>query len=173
MPTMAHWRIGFTAALAMKSQFVASGCCFLAWNQRQQICLDVAVALHHMHYTMNPYHVQRNILLHEEFEEKDWKCAKGSSDSSRRHSANPASWSKEYLAPEYLEQGNLSPSTDIFAYGVVLLEILHAKMPITRSEEKGKGNVWLCEKIKSMLHSEDAEEPRQWTYASVRRRSLI
>ncbi|KAK6928503.1 Protein kinase domain [Dillenia turbinata] len=157
--------------LALKSQFIASCYCFLTWNQRLRICLDVAMALQYMHHIMNHCYVHRNIksgniFLDEEFNAKIGnfgmaKCTEGSGDSSQPYSANPSSWSKGYLAPEYIGQGTVSPSMDIFAYGVVLLEILSAKTPITRSEEK-EGNVWLCEKIKSILQSEDAEDLRQW-----------
>ena len=66
------------------------------------------------------------------------------------------------MAPEYVHQGVISPSIDIFAYGVVLLEVLSGQTPITRPDNKGEGSIWLSEKIKSILQSEDADELREW-----------
>ncbi|RVW14124.1 Protein LYK2 [Vitis vinifera] len=156
--------------LAMKSQFIASCYCFLTWNQRLRICLDVAMALQYMHHIMHPCYVHRNIksrniFLDEEFNAKIGnfgmaRCFEDDAEDSQPYST--ASWSKGYLAPEYLHQGIISPTLDIFAYGVVLLEVLSGKTPITRADDKGGGRVWLPEKIKSILGSENTEELRDW-----------
>lgn len=156
--------------LAMKSQFIASCYCFLTWNQRVRICLDIAMALQYMHHIMHPSYVHcnvksRNIFLDEEFNAKIGnfgmaKCVEDEAQGSQSHSI--ASWSKGYLAPEYLHQGVISPTLDIFAYGVVLLEVLSGQTPITRADEKRGGSVWLPEKIKSILSSENKEDLRDW-----------
>ncbi|KAA8530115.1 hypothetical protein F0562_004824 [Nyssa sinensis] len=159
--------------LAMKSQFIASCYCFLTWNQRLKICLDVAMALQYMHQIMNPSYVHRNIksrniFLDEEFNAKVGnfgmaRCVEEDTESSQSSSSHPSSWSKGYLGPEYLNLGIIAPSIDIFAYGVVLLEVLSGQTPITRSNEKGEGSVWLSEKIKLILESDNAaEELREW-----------
>ncbi|KAK2992872.1 hypothetical protein RJ640_028114 [Escallonia rubra] len=161
--------------LAMKSQFIASCYCFLTWNQRLRICLDVATALQYMHHIMIPSYVHRNIksrniFLDEEFNAKVGnfgmaRCGEG--DDGEEHgkqasSSHPASWSIWYLAPEYVHQGTIAPTIDIFSFGVVLLEVLSGQPPISRSNQKGDKNVLLTEKIKSILQSENAEELREW-----------
>ncbi|KAF5457376.1 hypothetical protein F2P56_021480 [Juglans regia] len=158
--------------LAMKNQFIASCYCFLTWNQRLRICLDVAMALHYMHHVMNPSYVHRNvksrnIFLDEEFNAKIGnfgmaRCIEDDTGDPEFYSTNPASWNPGYLAPEYVHQGVISPSIDIFAFGVVLLEVLSGQTPITRPKEKGEGSIRLSEKIKSILQSEDADELREW-----------
>ncbi|XP_059624543.1 protein LYK2 [Cornus florida] len=161
--------------LAMKSQFIASCYCFLTWNQRLRICLDVATALQYMHQIMSPCYVHRNIksrniFLDEEFNAKIGnfgmaRCVeveKQTKESQSYSSHHHASWSRGYLAPEYLHQNMIAPSIDIFAYGVVLLEVLSGQTPITSSSEKGEGCVRLSEEIKLILQSENAEELRQW-----------
>lgn len=158
--------------LAMKNQFIASCYCFLTWNQRLKICLDVAVALQYMHHIMNPSYVHRNIKSRNIFLDEDFKakignfgmarCVEDDTKDPEFHSTNPASWSLGYLAPEYIHQGVVSTSIDIFAYGIVLLEVLSGQTPITRPNEKGEGTVWLSEKIKSILLSENADELREW-----------
>ncbi|XP_050270822.1 protein LYK2 isoform X2 [Quercus robur] len=158
--------------LAMKNQFIASCYCFLTWSQRLRICLDIAMALHYMHRVMNPSYVHRNvksrnIFLNEDFNAKVGnfgmaRCIEEDIGDPQFYSTNPASWSLGYLAPEYVHQGVISPSIDIFAYGVVLLEVLSGQTPITRPDNKGEGSIWLSEKIKSILQSEDADELREW-----------
>ncbi|MBA0812428.1 hypothetical protein Gohar_026397 [Gossypium harknessii] len=158
--------------LAMKNQFIASCYCFLTWKQRLRISRDVAVALQYMHQVMNPSYIHRNIkskniFLDEDFNAKvgDFGIRNSSVEDETKYpdvSTNPATWNLGYLAPEYLHQGVVSPAVDIFAYGVVLLEILSGKTPITRPDNKGGTNVWLSEKIKAILVSENRDELRQW-----------
>ena len=158
--------------LAMKNQFIASCYCFLTWSQRLRICLDVAMALHYMHHVMNPSYVHRNvksrnIFLDEEFNAKIGnfgmsRCIEEDTKDPQFYSTNLTSRSLGYLAPEYVHQGVISTSIDIFAYGVVLLEVLSGQTPITKPNGKGEGSIWLSEKIKSILQSEDANELREW-----------
>ncbi|KAJ9152747.1 hypothetical protein P3X46_026279 [Hevea brasiliensis] len=158
--------------LAMKNQFIASCDCFLTWNQRLKICLEVAMALRYMHHIMKPSYLHRNvksrnIFLDEEFNAKIGnfgmaRCVHDDSEDPEFQSTNPASWSLGYMAPEYIHQGVVSPSMDIFAFGVVLLEVLSGKTPIARPNNKGEESIWLSEKIKSILLSENADELRKW-----------
>lgn len=160
------------SGLAIKNQFIASCYCFLSWSQRLRICLDVAMALQYMHHVMNPSYVHRNlksrnIFLDEEFGAKMGNfgmagCVENDPEDPLLYSTNPASWSRGYLAPEYVHQGTISPSIDIFAYGVVLLEILSGRPPISRPDEKREGSIWLTEKIKSVLKSENVDELKEW-----------
>ncbi|KAI3885296.1 hypothetical protein MKW98_002688 [Papaver atlanticum] len=159
--------------LAMKSQFIASCYCFLTWKQRMKICLDVAMGLRYMHHVMNPIYVHRNIksrniLLDDEFNAKIGnfgmsRCVQDDADDSKSLLTHPATWSRGYLAPEYLKHGIISSSIDIFAYGVVLLEVLSGKTPATRADDKGEGSILLSNKIKSILASSNCNnELKDW-----------
>uniref|UniRef100_A0A166BAB6 Protein kinase domain-containing protein n=3 Tax=Daucus carota subsp. sativus TaxID=79200 RepID=A0A166BAB6_DAUCS len=160
--------------LAMKSQFISSCYCFLTWNQRLRICLDVATALQYMHQIMNPSYLHRNIksrniFIDEEFNAKVGnfgmaECAENDTSDQNQVScsSHSSSWTRGYLAPELLHQCLPSPSTDIFAFGVVLLEILSGQPPVTRGTEKGEGTILLSDKINFILQSENADELRGW-----------
>ncbi|KAI3457851.1 hypothetical protein Pfo_014514 [Paulownia fortunei] len=155
--------------LAIKSQFIASCNCFLTWNQRLKICLDVATALQYMHHSINPSYVHRNIRSRNIFlgEEFNAKVGNFGMASFVEHK-NEDQWNKGYLAPEYIIKGTISPSMDVFAYGVVLLEVLSGKPPIRRDEETGEGNfIKLSDEIKHILQSEDTEELREWMDSSL------
>ncbi|OMO85327.1 hypothetical protein CCACVL1_10271 [Corchorus capsularis] len=71
------------------------------------------------------------------------------------------------VALQYMHQGMISPSVDIFAYGIVLLEILSGQTPISRPDKKGGGNVWLSEKIKVILQSDSPDELREWMDSAI------
>ncbi|KAA0056589.1 protein LYK2 [Cucumis melo var. makuwa] len=158
--------------LAMKNQFIISCYCFLTWSQRLHICLDIAAGLQHMHHVMKPVYVHRNIKSRNIFLDEDFnarignfgmaKCVQNDIEDPKFCSSNPASWSLGYLAPEYIHQGIISPTIDIFAYGVILLEVLSGKPPITKPNANGEGSVRLTEKIKVIMESDNENEPREW-----------
>jgi len=58
-----------------------------------------------------------------------------------------------YLAPEYLQSGKATEQTDVFSYGVVLLEVCCGRRPIDKDEGGGK-NVNLVDWV-WRLHGED------------------
>lgn len=156
--------------LAIKSHFIASCSCFLTWNQRVKICLDVATALQYMHHIMSPSYVHtniksRNIFLDEDFSAKVGnfgmsKCSLDDEAAEGQESCPASAWNKGYLAPEYVDQGEISPSIDVYAFGVILLEVLSGKPPIRRDEDGDC--IKLSDEIKRILQSEDAEELRGW-----------
>ncbi|KAJ4841638.1 hypothetical protein Tsubulata_034068 [Turnera subulata] len=162
--------------LAIKSQFIASCYCFLTWDQRVKICLDVAVALQFMHHIMTPGYVHRNIKSRNIFLDEDFtakvgnfgmaRCVEDHTKDSESDPPNdpPASWNLVYLAPEYIREGVVSPGIDIFAYGVILLEILSGQTPRKSLDEKEEEefSVSLPKKIKSILKSENADGLREW-----------
>ncbi|KAK9052353.1 hypothetical protein SSX86_028982 [Deinandra increscens subsp. villosa] len=169
--------------LAMKSHFIASCSCFLTWNQRLKICLDVATALQYMHQIISPNYVHRNIksrniFLDEEFHAKVGNFGMDSCIRDDNHptevpySGNlnfglyPNVWDKGYAAPEHSSPGAISTtqSVDIYAYGIVLLEILSGKPPIrlSRPENNDAGSC-LSDEIKFILESGNVgDKLREW-----------
>lgn len=161
------------SGLAMKSHFIASCSCFLTWRQRLRICLDVALALQYMHHIMHPIYVHRNIKSKNIFLDEDFnakvgsfgmaKCVEDDVEETKDiefSSRNPSSWNKGYLAPEYIKQGINSPSIDVYAFGVVLLEVLSGETPVICPKEGEI--VMLSDNIKSILESENVDELRGW-----------
>lgn len=51
-----------------------------------------------------------------------------------------------YLAPEYFMYGKVNEKIDVYAYGVVLLELLSGRKPISTNCLKGRESLvmWVC-----------------------------
>lgn len=107
----------------------------LNWGQRLQISIDVANGLNYLHSFTQPAYVHMDvrtpgILLDSNLRAKisnltNARPAKGREGefTMTQHIAGM----QGYLAPEYLEHGLVSPKIDVYAFGVVLLEIFTGK----------------------------------------------
>lgn len=51
------------------------------------------------------------------------------------------SWHGRYLAPEYFMHGKVSDKLDVYAFGVVLLELISGRKPVSAGGAKGKGSL--------------------------------
>ncbi|KAK7307572.1 hypothetical protein VNO77_40763 [Canavalia gladiata] len=108
---------------------------FLSWTQRMQIALDVATGLDYLHSFTSPPHIHKdikssNILLDSDFRAKvaNLSLARSVEGADNqfpmtRHIVG----TRGYMAPEYLENGLISTKLDVYAFGVLMLEILTGK----------------------------------------------
>jgi hypothetical protein len=138
------------------------------WKTRLQIALDVANGLQYIHEHTNPPVVHKdikssNILLDGKFRAKiaNFGLAKSGINALTKHITG----TQGYMAPEYLADGFVSPKLDVFAFGVVLLELISGKEAIVREGGvplAGKpGLLWT--QIKPLLEGEDIEgKLRKW-----------
>ncbi|KAG6669556.1 hypothetical protein I3843_01G244400 [Carya illinoinensis] len=106
----------------------------LTWNLRMKIAVDVARGLEYLHEHSNPPVVHRdikssNILLDSNYNAKlsDFLLAVTSDTESKNIRLSETSG---YLAPEYLADGKLTDKSDVYAFGVVLLELLMGRKPL-------------------------------------------
>lgn len=58
-----------------------------------------------------------------------------------------------YLAPEYFMYGKVSDKIDVYAFGVVLLELLSGKKPIGVESVKGQESLVMWVRVLSENHS--------------------
>ncbi|CAM9003201.1 unnamed protein product [Rhodiola kirilowii] len=107
----------------------------LSWQTRIQIAIDVANALEYLHFYCDPPLCHRdikssNILLDENFVAKlaDFGLAHASKDGSICF--EPVNTEIRYMDPEYVVTQELTEKSDVYSYGVLLLEIITARNAI-------------------------------------------
>ncbi|XP_052174688.1 probable receptor-like protein kinase At1g80640 isoform X2 [Diospyros lotus] len=111
----------------------------LNWNLRLKIALDVARGLEFLHECCHPPVIHgdlksSNILLDSNFNAKltDFGVAIACGNHSRDNIK--LSETLGYAAPEYLLDGKLTDKSDVYAFGVVLLELLTGRKPSEETE---------------------------------------
>ncbi|GAB2293537.1 Proline-rich receptor-like protein kinase perk1 [Dionaea muscipula] len=111
----------------------------LSWPTRLKIALGAAKGLAYLHKDCKPKIIHRdikasNILLDDSFEAKvsDFGLAKFSLDTDT-HVSTRVMGTFGYLAPEYASSGKLTDKSDVFSFGVVLLELITGRRPIDKA----------------------------------------
>ncbi|XP_042035245.1 receptor-like serine/threonine-protein kinase NCRK isoform X3 [Salvia splendens] len=118
----------------------------LGWNTRVSIAIGAARGLEYLHDAAAPRILHRdvkstNILLDERWRAKitDLGMAKHiQNDGILSCSSSPARMEGTfgYFAPEYAIVGRASLKSDVFSFGVVLLEIITGRKPIHKASNK-------------------------------------
>ncbi|KAJ6810460.1 putative serine/threonine-protein kinase PBL7 [Iris pallida] len=118
----------------------------LNWETRMKIALEAAKGLEYLHEHVNPPVIHRdfkssNILLDKNFHAKvsDFGLAKLGSDKAGGHVSTRVLGTQGYVAPEYALTGHLTTKSDVYSYGVVLLELLTGRVPVDMKRPSGEG----------------------------------
>ncbi|KAK6143461.1 hypothetical protein DH2020_023809 [Rehmannia glutinosa] len=116
------------------------------WPTRLKIALGSAKGFAYLHEDCHPRIIHRdikaaNILLDHNYEAKvaDFGLAKLSSDTNTHVSTRImgtfgseilSTSFRSYLAPEYASSGKLTEKSDVYSYGIMLLELITGRRPI-------------------------------------------
>lgn len=135
---------------------------FLNWSQRMQIALDVATGLNYLHSFTSPPHIHKdirstNILLGSDFRAKisNFALARSTDGEEGQFALTKhIVGTKGYMAPEYLENGLISTKLDVYAFGVLMLEIITGKeAAVLHGNEK----ISLSQVLNSLLEEGDGQ----------------
>ncbi|CAL8161412.1 unnamed protein product [Prunus armeniaca] len=99
------------------------------WHRRTQIAFDIATGLHYLHCCTFPSCAHLDINTRNIFVTENWR-AKLSNIGTISAFGSSEGNDKGWVAPEYLLHGSASEKVDIFAFGVVLLELISAREDI-------------------------------------------
>ncbi|KAI5356114.1 PREDICTED: somatic embryogenesis receptor [Prunus dulcis] len=129
----------------------------LDWEKRKRIALGSARGLAYLHDHCDPKIIHRdvkaaNILLDEEFEAVvgDFGLAK-LMDYKDTHVTTAVRGTMGHIAPEYLSTGKSSEKTDVFGYGVMLLELVTGKTAFHLALLANNDDVLLFDWVKGLL----------------------
>ncbi|KAB2035792.1 hypothetical protein ES319_D04G177100v1 [Gossypium barbadense] len=124
---------------------------------RKRIALGAARGLAYLHDHCDPKIIHRdvkaaNILLDEEFEAVvgDFGLAK-LMDYKDTHVTTAVRGTIGYIAPEYLSTGKSSEKSDVFGYGVMLLELITGQRAFDLARLANDDDVMLLDWVKGLL----------------------
>ncbi|KAM3284416.1 hypothetical protein P3S67_023215 [Capsicum chacoense] len=133
----------------------------LDWNFRMTIVAGAARGLEYLHDKMTPPIIYRdlkcsNILVGEEYYPKlsNFGLAKVGPSGDKTHVSTRVMGIYGYCAPDYAMTGQLTFKSDIYSFGVILLEIITGRRAINYTKSSGEQNLvsWV-----SALHDFDID----------------
>ncbi|XP_057968017.1 probable receptor-like serine/threonine-protein kinase At5g57670 [Malania oleifera] len=117
-------------------------CNLLEWSVRYKIATGIARGLHYLHKCCKHRIIHRdikasNVLLGTDYEPQitDFGLAKWLPNKWTHHAVMPIEGTFGYLAPEYFMHGIVDEKTDVFSFGVLLLEIITGRKPVDSSKQ--------------------------------------
>ncbi|XP_020234659.1 probable serine/threonine-protein kinase PBL21 [Cajanus cajan] len=120
----------------------------LSWSARMKIAVGAARGLEYLHCKADPPVIYRdlksaNILLDNEFNPKlsDFGLAKLGPVGDNTHVSTRVMGTYGYCAPEYAMSGKLTLKSDIYSFGVVLLELITGRRAIDACRKPGEQNL--------------------------------
>ncbi|KAG2311774.1 hypothetical protein Bca52824_023331 [Brassica carinata] len=135
---------------------------YLTWEARLKILIGTAKALAYLHEAIEPKVVHRdikssNILIDDKFNSKisDFGLAK-LLGADKSFITTRVMGTFGYVAPEYANSGLLNEKSDVYSYGVVLLEAITGRYPVDYARPPPEVN--LVEWLKMMVQQRRSEE---------------
>ncbi|CAI0464954.1 unnamed protein product [Linum tenue] len=136
-------------------------CSPLTWEIRMNIITGTAKGLTYLHEGLEPKVVHRdikssNILLDKQWNPKvsDFGLAK-LLGSERSYVTTRVMGTFGYVAPEYASTGMLNERSDVYSFGILLMEVISGRNPVDYSRPPGEVN--LVEWLKTMVTNRNAE----------------
>ncbi|XP_020579504.1 proline-rich receptor-like protein kinase PERK8 [Phalaenopsis equestris] len=133
------------------------------WAVRVKVAAGAARGIAYLHEDCHPRIIHRdikssNILLDNNFEAQvsDFGLARLAMDACT-HVTTRVMGTFGYLAPEYASTGKLTEKSDVFSFGVVLLELITGRKPVDSSRPLGDESLveWARPLLSNALESGD------------------
>ncbi|XP_031491897.1 G-type lectin S-receptor-like serine/threonine-protein kinase At5g35370 [Nymphaea colorata] len=120
----------------------------MEWSERVEIAIGTARGLSYLHSSCQPKIIHcdikpENILLNDPKQIKlsDFGLSKLLT-LEQSNLFTTMRGTRGYLAPEWLTNSAISEKTDVYSYGMVLLEIIRGRKNCSAAEDEGEANVY-------------------------------
>lgn len=130
------------SALGSLGSILHGRACILDWSKRYKIALGTADGLTYLHENCQRRIIHRdikadNILLTDDFEPQicDFGLAKWLPDKWTHHNVSKFEGTFGYFAPEYFMHGIVDEKTDVYAFGVLLLELITGRRALDHLQQ--------------------------------------
>ncbi|KAI5071205.1 hypothetical protein GOP47_0013456 [Adiantum capillus-veneris] len=154
----------------------------LSWDMRMKIIIGTAKGLAYLHEGLEPKVVHRdvkssNILIDGQWNPRisDFGLAK-LLGAENTHVTTRVMGTFGYVAPEYASTGLLNEKSDVYSYGVLLMELITGRDPVDYNRPPGEVNLvdWLKNMVGSR-RSEEVADPKMEVRPSLRslKRALL
>lgn len=156
----------------------------LSWNLRMKVALGAAKGLAFLH-SPEAKVIYRdfkcsNILIDSNYNAKlsDFGLAKDGPTDGKSHVSTRVMGTYGYAAPEYMATGHLTAKSDIYSFGVVLLEVLTGRRCIDKNRPPGEQTLveWAKPYLTSKRRVLSIMDPRingQYTAREVLRAAIL
>ncbi|KAM7471799.1 hypothetical protein LguiA_009982 [Lonicera macranthoides] len=128
----------------------------LGWEERLRIATDSAQGLEYLHHGCKPPIVHRdvksnNILLNEKFQAKltDFGLSRAFPVEGDTHVSTVVAGTPGYLDPEYYTSNRLTEKSDVYGFGIVLLEIITGRPAIAKTQERTHIIQWVTSTLQN------------------------
>ncbi|XP_047310416.1 probable LRR receptor-like serine/threonine-protein kinase At1g05700 [Impatiens glandulifera] len=133
----------------------------LNWEERLRIAVDAAQGLEYLHNGCMPIIIHRdvkssNILLNGKFEAKmaDFGLSKTIPVEGNNYVSTVVVGTPGYVDPEYYMTNRVTEKSDVYGFGIVLLEIVTGKSAVSRRQ----GDAHIIEWVDEMISTADANQ---------------
>ncbi|CAN6841020.1 unnamed protein product [Brassica oleracea] len=120
------------------------------WGIWLRIAVETALGLEYLHIGCTPPMVHRdvkttNILLDEHYKAKlaDFGLSRSFPIGGESHVSTVVAGTRGYLDPEYYHTGRLGEKSDVYSYGIVLLEMITNQPVIERNRRNSHITQWV------------------------------
>ncbi|KAG8473424.1 hypothetical protein CXB51_035605 [Gossypium anomalum] len=135
----------------------------LDWGVRKRIALGAARGLEYLHDHCNPKIIHRDLKAADILLDENFDAVVGGfglaklMDYKDTHVITAVRGTIGHIAPEYLSSGRASEKTDVFGYGIMLLELITGQKAVDIARFANDDDVMLLDWVEGLLKEKKLE----------------